>query len=139
MSMFTAQRAMGTSEAVEASFTQTAAQDGNWSADPAARWMLGAAAGLNLALYVLLTVVWNRLPAAIPLHFAAGGTVDRLGTPANLFTLVGFGTAAWLLNGLLGSFLYRRPENRTAAYLLWGASVILQLLLWGALLGLLRG
>ena len=90
--------------------------------DPAARWLLGAAGGLNLALYVLLTTVWSRLPAAIPLHFAADGTVDRLGTPANLFTLVGFGTAAWLLNGLLGSILYRRPEDRTAAYLFWGAS-----------------
>ena len=139
MSMFAAQRAMGPSEEIRASSTHSGPEDGNWTADTTARWLLGAAGGLNLALYILVTAVWNRLPAAIPLHFAPDGMVDRLGAPANLFILVGFGTAAWLLNGLLGSFLYRRPGERTAAYLLWGASVLVQLLLWGALLGLLRG
>ena len=123
MSMFAAQRAMGPSEDIRASSTHSGPEDGNWTADTTARWLLGAAGGLNLALYILVAAVWNRLPAAIPLHFAPDGMVDRLGAPANLFTLVGFGTAAWLLNGLLASFLYRRPGERTAAYLLWGASV----------------
>ncbi len=51
--------------------------------------------------------------------------------------MVGIGTAAWILDGVLGAVLYRRFGERMAAYLLWGAAALLQILIWIAIVGLI--
>ena len=50
-----------------------------------------------------------------------------------LLALIGLLTL--LVNGLLGGLTYRR--ERMASYLLWGGSILIQVLLWTAVFGIL--
>lgn len=97
-----------------------------------------AAAGLaTLALAVYLWVILPQLPAQIALRFDAQRQPIQFGAPAGLWSLVALATAAWLLNSLLGALFHRRAENRPLAYVLFGATVFLAALAWGATLGIL--
>lgn len=99
-----------------------------------------AAAGLVLP-FILLIVIAARFPAlpdVIPLHFDGAGQVDRTGPPTGLLILPAIGALAWLANGIIGVALYAaRRDERPAAYLLWSGSIIVQLFLWAAAIGLL--
>ena len=106
-----------------------------WDEWPA-QLLLMASGLLNLALFGYLTAVYSHLPAQIPLHFNRWGEVDRLATPGRLFVLPIIGLTAWIVNGIGGWFFYQQ-EQTTPAYLLWGTAVIVQLAIWGAVLGLL--
>ena len=102
-----------------------------------AQLMLLATGLLNLALFAYLTIVYGRLPAQVPLHFNRLGEVDRLAAPDRLFVLPVIGLTAWIVNGLWGWFFYQQAQ-KLPAYLLWGTAVVIQLAVWGALLGLLN-
>ena len=71
-----------------------------------------------------------------PLHFNAAGQPDRWGTRVQVFTLPFIGLLALIANGGLGFLLYER--ERTASYLLWSGAIVVQVLVWGAILGILR-
>jgi len=122
----------------EQTLTRPQTLRGGFFSDRTARVTLALGGILNLALYLLVAANFNRLPHTLPLHFGPAGTPDRVGAPAELFTLVALGTAAWVVDGVLGYVIYRRLEERMAAYLLWGAAAGLQILLWVAIAGLVR-
>lgn len=94
------------------------------------------------ALLLLLGIfgyIWMRYPSLAdlqPLHFDATGQPDRWGTRAQVFTLPFIGMLALITNGGLGFLLYDR--ERPASYLLWSGAIAVQVLVWGATLGILR-
>lgn len=101
-----------------------------------AQLLLTAAILFNLALFAYLTAVYGRLPDQVALHFNRLGEVDRLAPPGKLFVLPLIGLIAWIVNGLWGWIFYQQ-EQKLPAYLLWGTAVLIQLGVWGAVLGLL--
>jgi hypothetical protein len=88
-----------------------------------------------LALFGLLAARFPTLPRLLPLHFDATGNPDRLGPQGMVFFVPLIGLMVWLVNGGLGGVFYRR--ERMASYLLWGGSVLVQVFLWAASLGIL--
>lgn len=97
--------------------------------------LLGLAALALASLLGLLTHRFPALPLLVPLHFGASGSPSRLGPRADIFLIPLIGFLTLLINGTLGGLLYRR--DRVASYLLWGGSVLVQLLIWTAAVGLL--
>jgi len=91
-----------------------------------------------LTLAGLLGMVCFRFPALpklMPLHFGASGSPDRLGPRSEVFLIPLIGLLTLLTNGTLGGLLHGR--NRVASYLLWGGAILVQLLVWTAVLGVL--
>jgi hypothetical protein len=104
------------------------------------RLALGLIAAGGLALFALiayLLIVYPQLPRVMALRFDGQGLPERFGPPGGLFLLPGIGALAWVFNTLGGAFLHRREAERPAAYLLFGATLFIQALLWVALIGLL--
>ena len=97
--------------------------------------LLISAAVLLIALFGYLSFRYPALAESQPLHFDANGAPDRWGTRLQVFTLPFIGLLALVANSGLGFLLYRR--ERTAAYLLWSGAIGVQLLVWGATLGIL--
>jgi hypothetical protein len=90
-----------------------------------------------LALVGYLTLIFPQLPPEIALRFNAQGQPDRFGPPTGLFLLPIIGGLAWALNTLGGVWLHRRADERSGSYLLFGATVFVQALVWVAALSLL--
>ncbi len=88
-----------------------------------------------LALTGFLCFQFPALSRLVPLHFDAAGNADRLGSRGQIFFIPLIGLLALLLNGTLGAIAYRR--ERVASYLLWGGSVLVQVLVWTAAVGIL--
>lgn len=106
--------------------------------DRSAAIMVVAGLILPFLLLVLIAIRFPSLPATLPLHFDGFGQVDRSGPPSGLLILPAIGALAWLVNGLLGVLLYATRQNeRPAAYLLWSSSIVIQLLLIVAAVGLI--
>jgi hypothetical protein len=105
------------------------------------RWAAALlAAGLVVPFLLLIAIAlrYDALPPTIPLHFDGAGNVDRTGPPSGLLILPTIGGLAWLINGLIGVALYAaRQRERPAAYLVWSSSIVVQVLLWIAAVGLL--
>jgi hypothetical protein len=97
--------------------------------------LLGAGALTLTGLIGLVSFRFPALPALLPLHFGASGSPDRLGPRGEVFLIPLIGLLTLLINGVVGGFLYRR--DRVASYLLWGGSILVQLLVWTATLGVL--
>ena len=97
------------------------------------------AAGLTSVVVLLgyLALIAPQLPEQIALHFNAQGQPDRFGPPAGLLILPVIAGLAWLVNALLGVWFHRGPRERPAAYLLLGAALFVQALVWVAAVGLL--
>lgn len=97
-----------------------------------------ALGGLSVLLLVgYLLLIFPQLPPEIALHFNAQGQPDRFGPPTGLFILPFIGGLAWVLNTLGGLWLHHRESERAGAYLLFGATVFVQALVWVAVSGLL--
>ena len=88
-----------------------------------------------LALTGLLCFQFPTLSRLVPLHFDAAGNPDRLGPRGQIFIIPFIGLLTLLLNGALGTLMYRR--ERMASYLLWGGAVLTQVLVWTAAIGIL--
>lgn len=88
-----------------------------------------------LALTGLLCFQFPALPRMVPLHFDAAGRPDRLEAQGHIFTIPLIGLLALLLNGVLGGLAYRR--ERMISYMLWGGSILIQVLMWTAAIGIL--
>ena len=96
---------------------------------------LGALGAVLLLGY--LALIASQLPPQIALHFNAGGQPDRYGPPSGLLILPVIAGLTWLLNTLGGAWLHRAARERAAAYILFSASLFVQVLVWIATLGLL--
>ena len=126
---------MGPTQRVEQSSQRLSVLDWPIWKDSLGLTLLGAA---TLALASLLATVCFRFPALpplVPLHFGPTGSPDRLGPRGDIFLLPLVGLSTLVLNGALGSLLYGR--DRVASYLLWGGAILVQLLVWTAMLGVL--
>lgn len=99
--------------------------------DRLAQVLMGAGGALNLLLFGYLAWLSPRLPPAIPLHFDQNGIPDLFGPPAQAFILPGIGLVVLILNSLLGGALHALQE-RLPAYLLWSATILVQVMLWVA-------
>jgi hypothetical protein len=94
--------------------------------------------GLSVLLLVgYLALVADQLPGVIALHFDGQGQPDRFGPPTGLLILPAIAGLTWLANTAVGVWLHRRPTERTATYLLLGATLFVQALVWVAAVGLL--
>jgi hypothetical protein len=93
--------------------------------------LLGLGLLLNAGLFACLCCRYSGLPAIVPLHFDAAGVVDRSGARSSLFGLPLIGLLLWGGNGALGLLL--RSRERVAAYMLWGGTLLVQVLLIAAL------
>jgi len=97
--------------------------------------LLGVGAVALVSLLALVSYRFPSLPTLIPLHFGPSGAPDRLGPRAEVFRVPLIGLLTMLLNGASGSVLYRRSP--VASYMLWGSTVLIQILVWTATLGIL--
>ena len=126
---------MGPTQVMEQSSQRPSVLDWAIWRDWLALALLGLAI-LALAFLVgMLTFRFPTLPIVLPLHFGTSGSPDRLGPRAEIFLVPLISFLTLVINGTLGSILYRR--NRVASYLLWGSSILIQLLVWTATLGIL--
>jgi hypothetical protein len=98
--------------------------------------LLTSALFLLVMLFGYISLRYPSLAELQPLHFDVLGQPDRWGTRAQVFTLPFIGLLALIANGGLGLLLYER--ERPAAYLLWSGAIGVQVLVWGAALGILR-
>lgn len=88
--------------------------------------MLGSLA-LNLAIWGYLCLRYPHLPQLIPLHYTAGGEVDRIGYARELFALPAIGLLVLLANCAVAFATFRAKP--LAAYMLLGTTTAVQLLL----------
>lgn len=105
--------------------------------DRTARILLLAAPLLNALHFAVLTGLFPTLPGEVPLRMDNAGAVLLSGPPSRLFLPPLFGLLSWLTNAVLGWNFYQRRHERTIAYLLWGAAVVLQIAALATLLFLL--
>ncbi len=130
-------RAAGVEDAVEPESRRAGLGDWPiWRDRPMA--ILVALCGLSVvALVGYITLIYPQLPAQLALHFDAQGQPNRFGPPAGLFLLPIIAGLVWLVNTLGGLWLHHRQTERIGAYLLFGATALIQGLLWAATIGLL--
>lgn len=105
--------------------------------DPVARTLilLGSVGPLLLLGYLGLRAA--SLPALVPFGFDLQGRPDPLAPPGRLLLLPLIGAVCWLVDLAAGAWFYRRTEDRTVAYVLWGCALLTGGLFWGAALQLL--
>ncbi len=127
---------MGSTQSVEQASQQPAFLTWSFWGDRLGLALLVAALILLLALFGYISMRYPTLEELQPLHFDTAGQPDRWGTRIQVFTLPFIGLLALIANSGLGFLLYER--ERPAAYLLWSGTICVQLLVWGATLGILR-
>ena len=91
---------------------------------------------LNAGLFGHVCQAYPELPRLLSLHFDAFGEVDRVGARAELFSLPLIGLIVQVYDTLAGLLLHRRQA--TAAYLLFAAGLLVQVLLWAAVVNIVR-
>jgi hypothetical protein len=102
-----------------------------WQDRPA--WVLvGLGLLANLALHIYISLVFDQLPAMLSFHFDALGQADRIAGRIEILRLPQMALLMLVLDLGLGFVLYR--QQHIAAYLIWGGGLVLQLLVWGAVL-----
>jgi hypothetical protein len=106
-------------------------------ADRLARTLILLGVGTIIALLAYLSIRVPNLPAYVPFGFDPEGIPDLIVPPTQLLLLPLAGGVFWLVDLILGAWLYRREENQKVAYVLWGMGVLLGVLLWGAVIQLI--
>jgi hypothetical protein len=127
---------MGPTQSVEQASQQPVFLTWGFWSDRLGFALLTSAVVLLIALFGYIALRYPTLADLQPLHFDVGGLPDRWGTQAQVFTLPFIGLLALIANAGLGFLLYER--ERPAAYLLWSGAIGVQLLVWGATIGILR-
>jgi hypothetical protein len=89
-------------------------------ADRPARILLLAGLAVSALLFGYMSLVYNGLPASLPLHWNAQAEIDIVGNPQELLRLPAFGLAIWLVNALAATWALRR-ERAATLFLLGGA------------------
>lgn len=101
---------------------------------PGALAMVVLALIFNIALFGYVSYVYPSLPQLMPLHFTPFGQVDRVGPKAEVLWLPSMALAAWSANLFFGLYLYAR--ERLGMYLCLGASLLVQTVIWVAIIRL---
>jgi hypothetical protein len=109
-----------------------------WRDRPALAVIAGGGVS-ELLLMGYLLLVYPTLPAEVALHFTVQGQPDRFGAPLDVFILPIISGLTWALNTLLGLWLRGREGEHPLAHLLFGASLLVQALVWVAALRLVAG
>jgi hypothetical protein len=107
-----------------------------WS-DNWARAFILIGALLPISLLAYLVVRAPSLPGQVPFGFDASGAPQTLAPPGRLLLIPLAAGLCWMADLVLGWWSYRRQELRLLAYLIWGFSVLVGGLFWGAVLQLL--
>jgi hypothetical protein len=128
---FELRRNMGPTQRVEQTSHRPAFTGWAFWSDWAALGLLGLGALMVTALFGRLCWRYPALPERLALHFDAQGLVDRIGQRNELFAVPIIGLIVLVVNSLLGFLLYRR--ERVGAYLVWGSTAAVHVLLWLAL------
>lgn len=100
-------------------------------------WLLTTLAVLldgGVGLYIHLR--YSSLPERMAIHFGSNGVVDRVGFRSQLFILPIIGLTVNVANLVLSAALYQ--HDKRACQALEALSVLVQLLLWGAAIQLVR-
>lgn len=103
-------------------------------ADPLARILLVPGIGLVLVLLGFLGLRAGTLPDLVPFGFDTAGVPYPLVPPGRLLLLPLIGGLCWAANLLLGAAFYHQPADKSLAYALWGLTLVVDILLWGAAL-----
>ena len=80
---------------------------------------------------------WQGRALRGPAEWPGQGQPDRFGPPTGLLILPAIAGLTWAVNTLGGAWLHRLETERQAAYLLLGATLFVQALVWVATIGLL--
>lgn len=99
--------------------------------------IIGLAFLVDVALLIYLFARFEFLPDPIPLHFDASGFPDRIEAKNGIFGLPVIGAIVFGLNTTLGIFTYR--WQRAAALLLAAGALIVQILMWFAVVSIVGG
>jgi hypothetical protein len=94
--------------------------------------LIGLGLLANLALHIYLTFVFDQLPARLSFHFNVLGQPDRIADRTEILRLPQVAFLMLSLDLILGFAIYRR--QRVAAYLVWGGGLVVQWLVWGAVI-----
>jgi hypothetical protein len=94
---------------------------------------LATAAGLG----AFLTGIQPSLPSDQPFRFDPTGLPSGLGDPLRLLLLPAAGGAVWLINAVIGWWMWKENQ-RQASYALWLTALIVEVGLWVACALLLR-
>lgn len=127
---------LGPTQAVEHTTEHPAFFDWPLWSDRVAHYLLITGATMCLLLFGLVTLRFPQLPPVLPLHYNVLGLPDRSGPATQAFILPLIGVLALAANTVLGGVFYRREQ--VAAYLLWGGTIVVQVLLWIGTVNLLR-
>jgi hypothetical protein len=119
-------------ESVHPAFTRWAL----WQ-DRLALGLIAAGALGALLLLGYLAIIAPQLPEQMALHFDAQGNPDRFVPASGLLILPLIAALAWLVNTAWGLLLHRSARERPAAYLLLGATIFVQVIVWAATISLL--
>ncbi|OQY22156.1 MAG: hypothetical protein B6I34_06290 [Anaerolineaceae bacterium 4572_32.1] len=128
---FELRRSMGPTHKVERSSHRPAFANWAFWSDRTALTLLTLGGVTTAILFGRLCRRYSSLPPRLALHFNTRGLVDRIGQRSELFTLPVIGLIVLATNSLLGFLLYRR--EKAGAYLVWGSTLAVHILLWLAL------
>jgi hypothetical protein len=107
-----------------------------WS-DRLAWGLVGLAGVAVVLLFGFLAWRFQGLPDRVPLHYNLAGLPDRMVERNQVFSLPFIGLLTLLVNGGLGGVVYQRREQ-FVAYVLWAGALLVQVMLWVAVLGIAR-
>lgn len=126
---------MGPTQAVEPSSRRPGFLDWEiWHNRPALVLLGGALLAL-LTLTALLCAAFPLLPPQIVLRFDATGASGPIVSRTRIFVIPLIGLLTLAVNSLLGGIA--RKYERFAGWLVWSGTVLVQVLVWGAALGVL--
>lgn len=128
---------MGSLERVRAHSSRPDFLPGRVWESPAARWLLSGGLALPLGLLGFLSIVAPQLAPQIPFGFAVDGSPGPLAPAARYLIFPLLGAAFWLINAVLGIWIFGRQDERLLAYWVWAIAILANLLLWGAVLQML--
>lgn len=99
-------------------------------------WLLGLGLLGVLMLFGVLLISFPNLPDVLTVRYNSAGVPEEIREKAALFRLPVIGMLAWIGNGLLGFWLIARQQP-TAAYMLWGGAIMVQVASLFALISLI--
>ena len=99
--------------------------------------LLGLALVVNLALFGYLVVRFDALPDNLPLHFDVAGLPDRIDAKSGIFGLPIIGLIVLAINAMFGVLTHR--QQRAAALLLAVSTLLIQILMWFAVINIIGG
>ncbi|BAL99576.1 MULTISPECIES: PH domain-containing protein [Caldilinea] len=105
-------------------------------ADRQGLWLLGIGMVGVLLLFAVLTISFPDLPDVLAVRYNSQGLPVEIREKTVLFRLVFIGLLAWAVNAVGGVWLASQ-RYQTAAHMLWGGAIVVQVFLLLALISLI--